>query len=83
LFAIGLPLYNGKDSAAGDLKTEPIISLIELKNALQKAINISSWSDIDIANDGWKIVFRNNIFSLYKRRSKHFNLSFIAPLSLC
>jgi len=71
MFAIGLPLYRGLDISEGDIKAEPIISLIELKNALQKALNISNWSDNDIVNDGWKVVFRNDIFSLYKRRSKH------------
>lgn len=69
MMALGLNFQLGLDLNPGNsLMIEPLISSEELSNALDQAIEISALSEEQIKLEGWKVVHRNEIFSLYKRR---------------
>ena len=55
MMAIGLNLQIGIDLNEGNsLKVEPVISGEELSDALDRAMEISSWTDDEIKTAGWK-----------------------------
>jgi hypothetical protein len=80
LFALGIKppseISRGEESKADDITSSSTVEKVflvptsEMSSALEEALRFAELSDEEIRNAGWKLVFENEKFSLYKRRAK-------------
>jgi len=64
----GAGVEGGGGLSAAQLEATRIIPMSELNSTLAQALELASFSNEQILEAGWKLVHRNEIFALYKRR---------------